>query len=291
MTTQSPNFRNCSLDEETSVWYREAGSQHDPTILLLHGYPTSSNMFRNLIPLIASKFHVVAPDFPGFGFTTVSPDFDYTFENIAKTIDSFVKKIGLSKYLLYIFDYGSPVGFRLALMNPNSVIFLVVQNGNAYEEGLDDRFWAPLRDYWGKDQQDPQMLKALKGFVEDPKNIKSQYYDGVPRPETVDPTGCTLDIALLKRPNQSTVQVKLFHDYQTNVAMYPKFQEFLRTHSIPILVVWGTNDSIFTLAGAKAYARDASDVILRLYDTGHFALETHCDEIAREILEVFASQE
>ncbi|SCU89037.1 LAME_0E02014g1_1 [Lachancea meyersii CBS 8951] len=286
----SPVCRTCSLKGGEKVWYREAGSKSESTILLLHGYPTSSNMFRNLIPLLASKFHVIAPDLPGFGFTTVKDDYSYTFENLSKTIYDFVASVGISKYILYIFDYGSPVGLRLALKSPTSVVGLIVQNGNAYEEGLDDRFWAPLKEYWKKDQDDQHYVETLKAFVEDPENIRCQYYDGVSRPEIVDPSGYILDTALFERRNESEIQVELFHDYQKNVALYPQFQEFLRSRNIPVLVVWGKNDIIFTCAGAEAYTRDATNVTLKFYDTGHFALETHCAEIADEIIDVFGAK-
>ncbi|SCU87844.1 LANO_0D00254g1_1 [Lachancea nothofagi CBS 11611] len=244
-------------------------------------------MFRNLIPLIATHFHVISPDLPGFGFTTVSKDYIYTFNNLTTTIFNFVKAISLSKYILYIFDYGSPVGLRLALKDPSSVSGLIVQNGNAYEEGLDDRFWDPLREYWRSDQNNLMFLEKLEGFVQDPKNVTCQYYDGVPNPEIVDPSGYTLDIALIERPNQPDIQVKLFYDYKNNVAMYPKFQEFFRSCDFPVLVAWGKNDIIFTAAGAEAYKKDLKNVTLRFYDTGHFALETHASEIAHDIIQLF----
>ncbi|CEP64907.1 epoxide hydrolase LALA0_S14e01948g [Lachancea lanzarotensis] len=285
----SPVYRKIQVNERAKVWYREAGSRNKPTILLLHGYPTSSNMFRNLIPLIATHFHVVSPDLPGFGFTTVDEDYTYTFDNLATTIFHFVKSIGLSKYIVYLFDYGSPVGLRLALKDPSAVLGLIIQNGNAYEEGLDDRFWGPLKDYWRSDQQNPLFLDQLKSFVKDSKNITCQYYDGVSNPEIVDPSGYTLDIALMARPNQSDIQVKLFYDYKNNVTMYTEFQEFFRSCDIPVLIVWGKNDVIFTVAGAEAYKRDLKNVTLRFYDTGHFALETHVTEIAHEIIQAFGS--
>ncbi|KAM3163153.1 AB hydrolase-1 domain-containing protein [Lachancea thermotolerans] len=277
------------VEEGTKLWYWEAGAKTRPAILLLHGYPTSSNMFRDLIPLIAPHFHVLAPDLPGFGFTTVNDNYTYTFDNLAETILKFTKAIGLSKYIIYIFDYGLPVGLRLALREPSSVIGLIVQNGNAYEEGLDNRFWGPLKEYWKTDEGNPQLVNQLKSFVDDPNNISRQYYEGVSNSESIDPSGYTLGIALLRRPEQSNIQVKLFYDYQKNVELYPKFQEYLKTTDFPVLIVWGKNDAIFTCDGAEAYKRDAKNAIVKFFDTGHFALETHAVEISNQIIQHYGT--
>lgn len=269
------------------MWYREAGSRENPSILLLHGYPTSSNMFRNLIPLLASNFHVVAPDLPGFGFTTVDCHYEYTFDNLANTVHDFVSAVGLSKYIIYIFDYGSPVGLRLALKDPSAVNGIIVQNGNAYEEGLDDRFWAPLKSYWMKDKTDEECSRLLKDYVKNPENIMCQYLDGVEDPLKLDPSAYTLDIALFEKSKAPDIQVRLFYDYKHNVEMYPKFQEYFRTYKPSTIVLWGKNDRIFTPEGAMAYLKDIKTASLKFYDTGHFALETHVDNIAEDILEFF----
>jgi pimeloyl-ACP methyl ester carboxylesterase len=263
------------------VFYREAGDRQNPTLLLLHGFPTSSHMFRNLIPLLADRFHIVAPDLPGFGFT-VAPDrgqFTYSFDHLAKVIEAFTDAIGLRRYAIYVFDYGAPVGFRLALARPERVIAIISQNGNAYEEGLSDG-WSPIQKYW-KDPT-PANRQALRAFL-NPEATKWQYTHGVADETQVAPESYTLDNALLARPGHDEIQLDLFLDYASNVALYPKFQDYFRRHQPPLLAVWGRNDPFFLPPGAEAFKRDNRNAEVRFFDTGHFALETHVVEIATAI--------
>lgn len=283
----TPAFGKVSVEGGVNIWYRTAGKWGAPIMVLLHGFPTSSNMFRNLIPLISSRFRVIAPDIPGFGFTEVPDDYDFTFGNLTKSIEQFLKALKIPKYSLYIFDYGAPIGFRLALKNPSSIAGIVVQNGNAYDVGLDDRFWGPVKEYWEYEQTDTQYVESFTEYLQDEKNVLSQYLDGVDDPVSVDPTNYTLDCALLKRSGQISIQIKLFHDYETNVELYPEFQKFLRNANIPVLLTWGWNDKIFTVAGAESFRRDVKCLKIIYYKTGHFALETHCGEIANEITTYF----
>jgi pimeloyl-ACP methyl ester carboxylesterase len=255
------------------VFYREAGEPKNPAVLLLHGFPTSSHMFRDLIPLLADRYHVVAPDLPGFG-NTVSPprgQFDYTFDNLARVIGGFVETVGLSRYALYVFDYGAPTGFRLALKHPDGITAIISQNGNAYEEGLSDG-WNPIRAYW----HDPSHAnrEALREFLK-PETTVWQYTHGVPDPTAVSPDGYSLDNFYLRRPGAADVQLDLFGDYKNNVSLYPTFQQCFRTHRPPLLAIWGKNDPFFLPAGAEAFGRDIPDAVVRFLDTGHFALETH----------------
>jgi len=264
------------------IFYREAGAKDAPTLLLLHGFPTSSHMFRNLIPPLADRFDVIAPDLPGFGFSK-SPDrehFRYTFENLASVIDRFTQTIGLDRYAIYIFDYGAPVGLRLALAHPERITAIISQNGNAYEEGL-SQGWNPIQKYW-KDPT-PANRAALRDFLT-PEATKSQYVHGVADATLVAPEAYELDSALLARPGNEEIQLDLFLDYASNVALYPKFQAYFRTHRPPLLAVWGRNDPFFLPQGAEAFRRDNPDAEVHLVDTGHFALETHASEIARAIL-------
>jgi len=265
----------------TNIFYREAGSKSLPHILLLHGFPTSSHMFRNLIPALADRYHVVAPDLPGFGFSD-TPDrtrFSYTFENLAKVIGSFVETVGLDRFAVYVFDYGAPVGFRLALAHPERVTAIISQNGNAYEEGLSEG-WNPIQRYWKEPTS--QNRTALRDFLT-PQATKSQYLYGVKDETLVAPEAYQLDSALLARPGNDEIQLDLFLDYASNVALYPKFQEYFRTKTPPLLAVWGKNDPFFLPPGAEAYQRDISNAEVHFYDTGHFALETHAGEIAAVI--------
>jgi pimeloyl-ACP methyl ester carboxylesterase len=269
-----------------TIFYREAGAPNAPSILLLHGFPTSSHMFRNLIPALADRFHVVAPDLPGFGFSD-APDratFQYTFDNLAKVISSFTEQIGLKNFAIYVFDYGAPVGFRLALAHPERITAIIAQNGNAYEEGLSDG-WNPIQKYW----QDPsaQNRAALREFLQ-PDATKFQYTYGVQDTSLLEPESYTLDSALLARPGNDEIQLDLFLNYADNVALYPKFQEYIRTKRPPILAVWGKNDPFFLPPGAEAYRRDNPDAEIHFYETGHFALETHYHEIAETIREFLA---
>jgi len=264
------------------IFYREAGAKDAPTLLLLHGFPTSSHMFRNLIPPLADRYHVIAPDLPGFGFSK-SPDreqFGYTFENLAAVIDRFTEQIGLDRYGIYIFDYGAPVGLRLAFAHPERITTIISQNGNAYEEGL-SQGWNPIQKYW-KDPT-PANRAALKDFLT-PDATKSQYLHGVADETLVAPEAYALDSALLARPGNDEIQLDLFLDYASNVALYPKFQSYFRTHRPPLLAVWGKNDPFFLPQGAEAFRRDNPEAEVHLFDTGHFALETHASEIAGVIL-------
>jgi pimeloyl-ACP methyl ester carboxylesterase len=259
------------------VFYRQAGEPGNPTVLLLHGFPTSSHMFRDLIPLLADRYHVVAPDLPGFG-NTVSPprgQFDYTFDNLARVIGAFVETVGLSHYALYVFDYGAPVGYRLALKHPDRITAIISQNGNAYEEGLSDG-WNPIRAYWQDASQANR--EALRAFLA-PETTVWQYTHGVPDPTTVSPDGYSLDNFYLGRPGAAELQLDLFGDYKSNVALYPTFQKCFRTYKPPFLAVWGKNDPFFLPQGAEAYRRDIPDAEVRFLDTGHFALETHSAQI------------
>jgi pimeloyl-ACP methyl ester carboxylesterase len=263
-----------------SIFYREAGPKDASTVLLLHGFPTSSHMFRNLIPLLADRFHLVAPDLPGFGFSD-APDrarFRYTFENLAKVIERFTETVGLKHYALYVFDYGAPVGFRLALAHPDRITAVISQNGNAYEEGL-SQGWNPIQKYWK--QPTPANRDALREFLK-PAATKAQYLYGVRDATLVAPECYGLDSALLARLGIDDIQLDLFLDYASNVALYPKFQEYFRTKP-PMLAVWGNSDPFFLPQGAEAFKRDNPSAEVRFYDTGHFALETHYPEIAGAI--------
>lgn len=263
------------------VFYREAGDPARPTFLLLHGFPTSSHMFRDLIPRLAGRFHLVAPDLPGFGFSDVPArsEFSYTFDALAGVIARFTDVLGLSRYALYVFDYGAPVGYRLALARPERVTAIVSQNGNAYEEGLSDG-WEPIRRYW-REPTAPNR-EALRSMLT-VEGTRWQYVHGVSDETRLAPEAWTLDAALLARPGVDEIQLDLFRDYATNVALYPRFQEYFRTRRPPFLAVWGRHDPFFLPAGAEAYRRDLPDAEVHLYDTGHFALETHADAIGARI--------
>lgn len=269
--------------EGSKVFYREAGPTNAPNILLLHGFPTSSHMFRNLIPVLAGHYHVVAPDLPGFGFTEVVErgKYRYTFEQLARTIESFTEAIGLEQYAIYVFDYGAPVGFRLALAHPERVTAIISQNGNAYEEGLSEG-WNPIQKYWKEPNE--QNRAALRGFLT-LEATKMQYLHGVSDETVVAPEAYFLDSALLGRPGNDDIQLDLFLDYASNVALYPKFQEYFRTKRPPLLAVWGKNDPFFLPPGAEAFKRDIPDAEVHFLETGHFAIETHYREIGATIVE------
>jgi len=267
--------------EGNNVFYREAGSKIAPTILLLHGFPSSSHMFRDLIPALADSYHVVAPDLPGFGFSD-APNrrkFRYTFDHLAKVIDGFTRTIGLERFAIYIFDYGAPVGLRLAMAHPEQIIAIISQNGNAYEEGL-SQGWNPIQKYWKEPTAENRA--TLRDFLK-PEATKSQYLYGVQDAIRVAPESYELDSALLARPGNDEIQLDLFLDYASNVALYPKFQEYFRTKKPPLLAVWGKSDPFFLPVGAEAFKRDNPDAEVNFYDTGHFALETHAEEIASTI--------
>jgi len=263
------------------VFYREAGVRGAPKLLLLHGFPSSSHMFRDLMPLLASDFHIIAPDLPGFGQTDMPAreEFEYSFEHISRVVEQFTEVVGFDRYAMYVFDYGAPTGLRLALRHPERIRAIISQNGNAYEEGL-SAGWNPIQAYW----RDPspanrQALRALLTL----ETTKWQYTHGVPDGATVAPDGYGLDDYYLARPGADEIQLDIFGDYKTNVALYPDFQAYFRKHQPPLLAVWGKNDPFFLPAGAEAFKRDIPNARVRFFDTGHFALETHADEIAGEI--------
>jgi pimeloyl-ACP methyl ester carboxylesterase len=269
------------------IFYREAGNPEHSTLLLLHGFPSSSHMFRNLIPLLADRLHIVAPDLPGFGFSQSPPQsqFKYTFDNLAKVIEAFTETIGLMRYALYVFDYGAPVGFRLAVAHPERVTAIVSQNGNAYEEGLSDA-WDPIRSYWAKPTTENR--KALRDALLTYEGTRWQYTHGVSNPEAVAPESYTLDAALLERPGNKDIQLDLFLNYASNLALYPVFQKYFRDAKPPLLAIWGKHDPFFIPAGAETFHRDNPNASVQLLDTGHFALETHVEEIAFAMRQFFA---
>ena len=266
---------------DLDIFYREAGPKDAAAVLLLHGFPTSSQMFRNLIPALADNYHVIAPDYPGYGHSSMPPHdkFAYTFDNLAKVIDEFIGKVGLTKYALYVQDYGAPVGYRLASNHPERVTAIVVQNGNAYDEGLDNEFWKPIKAYW-KEPNSAEKRNALRNLLTYDAT-KWQYTDGVTNPELVSPDGAAHDQFLLDRQGNDEIQLDLFLSYGSNPPLYPKWQEYFREHQPPMLIAWGKNDQIFPVAGAEPYKRDLKTLEFHLLDAGHFALETNGDEIAQ----------
>jgi len=297
MQNTSPSLAHCDFIPRASfhtveadgvkVFYREAGPANAPVILLLHGYPTSSHQYRELIPRLATRYRVIAPDLPGFGFTVV-PDarnYKYSFDALARTMEAFVDALNLKKYVLYVFDYGAPTGFRLALAYPERVTAIISQNGNAYEEGLGDA-WAPIRAYW--DTPSAANREVLGREILTLDGTRSQYLIGVPNPESVAPESYTLDQALLERPGNKEIQLDLYLDYATNVKLYPKFQAYFREFKPPLLAIWGKNDIFFIPPGAEAFRRDNPNATVEFLDTGHFALETHVEEIAAAIHSLLA---
>jgi pimeloyl-ACP methyl ester carboxylesterase len=290
-TTATPTEKYVSIHsvevDGLKLFYREAGPDDAPVLLLLHGFPTSSLMFRELMPRLAARYRVVAPDLPGFGFTEVPPDrkYSYTFDSLAVTINAFAEKLGLSRFALYIFDYGAPVGLRLALAHPERITAIVSQNGNAYEEGLGEEAWNPVQKYWRQPTQENR--DALRAFLT-LDAIRWQYTHGASDPARVAPETYTLDAALVARPGNQEIQLDLFGDYATNVTLYPEFQRYFRERKPPLLAIWGKNDPFFLPPGAEAFRRDNSNATVTLLDTGHFALETHVDEIAAAIDEFLA---
>lgn len=270
------------------IFYREAGSKDSPTILLLHGYPTSSHMFRNLMRDLADDYHLLAPDYPGFGNSEQPPmdKFDYTFDNMAVIVEGFLKELKVNKYSIYLMDYGAPIGFRIAAKYPERVESLIIQNGNAYDEGLKD-FWIPIKKYWN--DYTIENGKPLEGF-HSPDGLKWQYTHGVRNTETISPDNWNLDLRHLTREENNEIQLAMFYDYRTNVPLYPSWQEYFRKYQPPTLIVWGKNDFIFPADGAYPYKRDLNDLEFHLLNTGHFALEEDGDEIARLIREFIGNK-
>lgn len=298
--TAGVSYHTVSVDN-VDIFYREAGDPRNPTILLLHGFPTSSHMFRDLIAELADDYHLVAPDYPGYGFSAMPSvdEFNYSFENVASIMEDFVDQIDLDRFSLYLMDYGAPIGFRIATSQPERIESLIVQNGNAYMEGIDNDFWEPIREYWndrravnkGLDNawwanvktayKQPEMTNedALR-FLVSPGATQWQYTNGVPNPEAVSPDTWGHVQPLLDRAGNSDIQLQMFYSYGTNPPLYPVWQSYLREHQPPTLIVWGANDEIFPAAGAEPYKRDLKNLEYHLIDTGHFALESHGQEIA-----------
>ncbi|MBD2059698.1 alpha/beta hydrolase [Oculatella sp. FACHB-28] len=280
-------YRTVAIDG-LDIFYREAGSRDNPTILLLHGFPASSHMFRNLIPTLADQFHLVAPDYPGFGNSSMPTvdEFDYTFDHLAEIIEKFIDAIAVQKYSLYVMDYGAPVGYRIAVRHPEQVEALIVQNGNAYEEGF-GKFTNPIKEYW-RNPSPENTDKMKQSFTLE--TTKWQYTNGVSNLEAISPDTWTMDQFFLDRPGNEEIQLALFYDYRTNPPLYPQWQEYFRNHQPPTLIVWGQNDDIFPAEGAYAYQRDLKDVEFHLLNTGHFALEEEGEAIANYIRQFLTSR-
>jgi len=280
MSTRTVKYLKTKVDGLT-IFYRESGPAKGPTVLLLHGFPTSSHMFRNLIPLLNDKYHVIAPDLPGFGYSDAPKNsgFAYTFDNLTKYIQGIIDQLGLKRFALYVFDYGAPVGFRLALCNTEKITGIISQNGNAYVEGL-SQGWNPIQKYWAEPTEANR--NALRAMSTE-ETTKWQYFTGVSDPSLVAPESYTLDQFLLDRPGNVENQLDLFKDYATNVAMYPRFQAYFKKYQPPLLAAWGNKDPFFLPAGAEAFKRDLPNATVKFYDTGHFALETHGYEIGADI--------
>jgi pimeloyl-ACP methyl ester carboxylesterase len=285
MKIQTVNYRKEKV-EDLNIFYREAGPVDAPVVLLLHGYPTSSHMFRNLIPILSEKYHVIAPDLPGFGFTDAPnyKEFTYTFDNLTKYIQGFVDQLGLKRFAIYVFDYGAPVGYRLAVANPEKITGIISQNGNAYVEGL-SHGWNPIQKYWAEPTEENRnnlRMMAAAGTTQ------WQYFTGVSDPTLIAPESYSLDQFFLDRDQNVELQLDLFKDYASNVALYPKFQQYFREKQPPFLAAWGDKDPFFLPPGAEAFKRDIPNATVKFFDTGHFALETHVNEIGQEILNFLA---
>ncbi len=280
LAASAVHYRTVNI-EGVDVFYREAGPRDAPVLLLLHGFPTSSHMFRNLIPQLADRYRVIAPDYPGFGHSSMPAldEFEYSFAHMARIMEQFTQALGLTRYTLYVQDYGAPIGFRLAVRHPERVEALIVQNGNAYEEGLSE-FWDPIRALWREPNEEHRA--AVRAFLE-PGATRWQYVHGVGDTTKISPDTWTVDQRLLERPGNKEIQLAMVYDYRTNLPLYPEFQAYFRAHQPPTLIVWGRNDMISPEAGALAYRRDLENAELHLLDTGHFALEEKGDEIARLI--------
>lgn len=275
-------YRTVKVDG-LDVFYREAGPKDAPAILLLHGFPTSSHMFRNLIPQLAGRYRVVAPDYPGYGQSSAPSreDFKYTFDNLAKIVDGFTREVGLTRFAIYVQDYGAPIGYRIASANPERITGIIVQNGNAYDEGLDNDFWVPIKKYWAEPTEANR--QALAGLLTIDAT-RWQYHEGIRDTSTISPDTWTLDQAGMDRPGNKEIQLDLFLDYGSNPPLYPAWQKYFREHQPPMLIVWGKNDKIFPAEGAHPYRRDLKNIDFNLLDTGHFALEEEGRVIARKIL-------
>jgi pimeloyl-ACP methyl ester carboxylesterase len=281
-TEKQPTLHKTVSVNGLNIFYREAGDVNKPTILLLHGYPTSSHMFRNLITDLSVQYHVLAPDYPGFGRSDqpLMKDFEYTFNNMASIVEGFLKELNVEKYSIYLMDYGAPIGFRIAAKYPQKVDALIIQNGNAYDEGLRD-FWIPIKKYWN--DYTIENGKPLEGF-HSPDGLKWQYTHGVQNVEKISPDNWNVDLQHLTRKENNEIQLAMFYSYRTNVPLYPEWQQYFRDHQPPTLIVWGKNDYIFPAEGAHPYKKDLKNLEFHLLDTGHFALEEKGDEIANYIL-------
>lgn len=280
MTTSAPVTVEHKVEnlDGFEMFYREAGPQGAPVVLLLHGFPTSSHMYRNLIPYLADRFHVIAPDLPGYG-QSAAPDhaeFDYTFDNAADHVRRLFERLGITRYAVNVFDYGAPTAWRLALADPDAITALIVQNGNAYDEGLDNDFWTPIKRYWA--EQTPENRDALRGLLT-AETTRFQYTDAMAHPARISPDNWVVDQALMDRPGNDEIQLDYFLDYGTNPGLYPAVQEWLRSKQPPTLIVWGSQDVIFPEAGAHPYMRDLPGAELHLFDSGHFLLEDRADEV------------
>jgi len=286
-TSNTVAYKTVKVDG-LDIFYREAGDPQKPTLLLLHGFPSSSHMFRELIPKLSDQFHVVAPDYPGFGYSSAPSvsEYNYTFGNLSSVVEKFVNTIGLKTFTIYVQDYGAPVGYRIAVRNPERITGLIVQNGNAYNEGLEG-FWNPIRAYWEKPSEEnaAKLREALKIEA-----TKGQYINGTRNPENVSPDSYNFDQFLLDRPGNKDIQLKLFLDYRSNPPLYPQWQAYFRKYQPPTLIVWGKNDQIFVAAGAEAYKRDLKNIDFNLLDTGHFALEEDGGLIANHIRRFFGQK-
>jgi pimeloyl-ACP methyl ester carboxylesterase len=280
-------FRTIAIDG-LDIFYREAGSRDNPTILLLHGFPTSSHMFRNLMPALADRFHLVAPDYPGYGNSSMPTvnEFDYTFDHLAEVMEKFITALDLKKYSLYLMDYGAPIGYRIAAKYPERVEALIVQNGNAYEEGIGE-FWGPIKAYW--QDRSPENADKLKYLVT-LEATKWQYTNGIRNLEAISPDTWNMDQLFLDRPGNQDIQLALFYNYQSNLLLYPQWQAYFRQYQPPTLVVWGKNDQGFSVEGAHSYKRDLQNLEFHLLDTGHFALEEDGDAITNYIRQFLTSR-
>ena len=286
MTFLTTLTRSLALSSGENVFYREAGASTSPTILLLHGFPSSSHQFRNLIPILAPNYRVIAPDLPAYGFTTVPDKYEYTFANLTTTIDTFLAELPNppSKYSIYVFDYGAPTGFRLAIKNPEKIQAIISQNGNLYTDGL-GAFWDPIKTLWASNSTNETAARdALRGFLE-LNSTKWQYEEGSTNPQLIAPEAYYLDQALMDRPGNKELQLDLLHDYKSNVELYPEWQKWVEDSKVPVLAAWGRNDKIFISAGAEAFKTHLPEAEVHLLDAGHFALETHVGTIGGLILE------